>query len=139
VSVELYAFAPPDVEELVIAWLTPLGTTSVERPAGAILPYRMVTRVAGANTDLISDDPVVSVHTFAATRTQAKTEARNTHRRMMVLANNPMTDVVLAGGLKGNVEYLETVEGPCWQPYADNQTISRYIARYRLGLKFVAV
>jgi hypothetical protein len=134
---ELYAFAPPDVEELVVAWLAPLGPVSVERPAGAPLPFRMVNRVAGANADLISDDPVVSVHTFAATRTAAKTEARITHRRMMVLANNPMINIVMPSGT-GNVEYLETFESPYWVDYLD-KTISRYVARYRLGLKFVAV
>jgi len=135
---ELYGFIAPDVEEFVVAWLTPLGPTSVERPAGATLPYRMVNRVAGADDlAIFSDDPVVSVHTFAATRTQAKTEARITHRRMLVLANNPMTNVTITGGL-ANVEYLETFEGPYWVDYLD-KTISRYVARYRLGFKFIAV
>src|SRR5258705_10214269 len=127
----MYGFIAPDVEDLVVAWLTPLGPTSVERPAGAALPYRMVNRVAGADDIYIaSDDPVVSVHTFAATRTAAKTAARITHQRMFVLANNPMTNVVMPSGI-GNVEYLETFEGPYWVDYLD-KTVSRYVARYRL-------
>ena len=132
----LYNFVPPDVEEFTIAWLAPLGPAGAERPAGAALPYRMVNRITGAD-DLISDDPVISVHTFGASRAAAKTAAKITHRRMLLLAYDPMNDVTLAGSVLANCEYLETVEGPRWEFYQDN-TIWRYVARYRLGLKFVA-
>lgn len=137
---ESFAFAPPDVEEFVISWLAPLGpagSAGAERPSGAVLPYRMVTRVAGTD-DLFFDDPVVSVHTFAATRTAAADAAKVTHLRMLVLINDPLTDVTMFDGSLANADHVETVEKPYWVDYKD-VAIRRYVARYRLGLHFAAV
>lgn len=140
--IDLLDTAPPDAEEFVVSWLTPLGAAGAvgtKRPTGAVLPYRLVHRVAGADDEMqISDNPVVSVHTFGNNEEEASREAGITHRRMLYLARYPLADVTMSGGVLANLEYLETVEGPTWQPYGDD-SISRYVARYRFGLHFVAV
>jgi hypothetical protein len=137
-TAELFGFAPPNSVAFVLAWLKPLGPLGSKRwSAGEPLPYRMVNRVGGTG-DLFSDDPLISVHTFAGSETDAAREADITHRRLLVLMNEPLTDVVMADGQLANLEYLEITEGPRREDYADT-SITRYVARYRLGLHFVAV
>jgi hypothetical protein len=128
-----------DAEEVVIAWLTPLGRTGIRRVAGDPLPFRMVKRVTGHDdVDLSIDMAVVSVHTFAAATDwpAAKDAARLTHQRMLQLAHHSQ-DITLSGGRLANVDYLEVNESPIWEDYADDQVI-RKVARYVLGLSYVA-
>lgn len=122
--------APPDVEELVVEWLADLGATSVQRPAGSELPFRLVKRIAGGD-DTITDRPVVSVHTFAETYAEASAEARRTHIRMLAL--QPWVRVELAGGVAW-ADYITSDEGPHWQYY--DQTIHRFVATYQIDLRF---
>lgn len=137
-SVELYNLAPPNAVEFVVAWLRPLGLVDVKRPAGEGLPFRMVNGVtADENIDEFLDQSVVSVHTFATTYTDASDAATVTHQRMLVLADDP-SNTVTVNGLPANADWVETVQKPIWVDYGDN-TINRFVARYRLGLTFVAV
>lgn len=136
---ELYNEAPPNAVEYVIAWLRPLGLCDVKRPAGETLPYRMVNGLPGEEDDnLFTDDPIVSVHTFAADYTAASDAAADTHRRMQLLIHNPGRDVTLTDSTVVNADYVKTVQTPMWVDYGDN-TINRFVARYQLGLSFVAV
>jgi hypothetical protein len=139
--------AAPNAQAFVLAHLAPLnGLTTPPGGVGSLrnpkdpLPFRLVQRVAGAN-DLFSDFPVVSVHTFGANTgnladTLASRAADITHRRMLVLLDDPTTDVIMADGSIANCEYLEVKEAPRKEPYRDTSVI-RYVARYELGLKLV--
>jgi hypothetical protein len=139
VTAQLYDQAPPNGVEYTIAWLRPLMACDVHRPAGADLPYCMVNGVADAEDDnLFTDDQVVSVHTFAGTYTAANDAAAQTHRRMQLLVRNPGLDVTLTDSTIANADYVQTLMSPTWMDYGDN-TINRFVARYRLGLSFVAV
>lgn len=130
--------APPNAESVTVAWLSELGPASIVRKAGDPLPFRLVTRVAGADDGYELDRAVVSVHTFATTMSNAAREADKTHRRMLYLAQNPLTDIVLPGNRVANVTFCQTFQSPNPLDYGDEQ-IERYVARYRLGLSFVAV
>ncbi len=135
----LYDQAPPNAVEYVIAWLRPLGLTDWNRPSGETLPFRMVNGVTDVEDDnLFTDDQVVSVHTFAATYTEASDAAAQTHRRMQLLIHNPGLDVTLLDNSVVNADYVQTLMAPQWVDYAD-QTLNRFVARYQLGLSFVAV
>lgn len=144
-TVELYGEAPEDVEDLVLAWLLPLAISpeylGAERPDvnGGKLPFRMVTGLHTVpDPNLFYVESLVSVHTFDRTRTLAKRAARDTQRRMDVLAHNPLSDIVMSDGRIANVECVETPEWPHPEPYGvDN--VKRYVARYNVGLSFVAV
>ena len=143
-TAELHDHAPPNAEAFVIAWLKPLAggvnKVGVKRwAAGDPLPYRLVTRIAGADDGYSIDNPVVSVHTFAANDTDARREADLTHRRMMLLAYDPTHGVTMADNSTAFCEFLETVEGPREEPYSAESVVARLVARYRLGLSFVAV
>jgi hypothetical protein len=143
VTVALYAEAPEDIEDLVLAWLLPLAGSptglGAERPDGAPPLFRMVTGlVTTPDSNLFYADALVSVHTFDKTRALAKRAAKDTQRRMDELTINSLTDVVMADGRHANVDYVDTVERPHYEPYGVD-TIKRYVSRYRIGLAFVAV
>lgn len=124
------SLAPPDVEELVVEWLSTLGAASVMRPAGGVLPFRLVKRVAGGD-DTITDRPVISVHTFDTDYTSASVEARLTHNRMLAL--RPWVRVNITHG-EVWADYVDTHEGPHWEYY--DQTVHRFVATYEIGLRF---
>ncbi len=99
----------------------------------------MVNGVTDDEDDnLFTDDQVVSVHTFGGTYTEASDAAALTHRRMQLLIHNPGLDVMLTDNTIVNADYVQTLMGPQWVDYAD-QTINRFVARYKLGLAFVAI
>lgn len=137
-TVDVLEESAADVEELLIAWLSPLGPTSFKRPADADLPFRVVRRVAGPEDDCESlDSPVVSVHTFcdAADPDAAMDECKRTHQRMMLLARE-LPEIALADGRQACVESVECTEKPTWVDYTDE--ILRKVGRYQLGLTIVA-
>jgi hypothetical protein len=136
----LFPWVAPSVSELVVAWLLPIGaanSASVERPTGAILPFRMVNRVASRD-DKVTDNSTVSVHTFALTMTEAESEAMLTHRRMLALGPPlaPQQMVTISTGVV-YADCVESSQGPVWIDYEDNQ-IRRFVARYEIDLRFVA-
>lgn len=128
---------PPSVIEFVIAWLLPLGDPTgvgMDRPSGAVLPYRMVTRV-DSQDDRLTDSSIVSIHTFADSMTDAETAARATHARMTAL--DPRVAVTLPSGGTASADYFRVTQGPIWADYEDN-TIRRFIARYEIDLRYLA-
>lgn len=141
-SVELYTDAPEDIEDLVLAWLLPLAGSpaglGLERPDKGPLPFRLVTGLHTVDDcNLFSAESLVSVHTFESTRTLAKRESRLTHQRMLLLAHDAMSDIVMADGRLANVDYLEVAERPHHEDYrVDN--VKRYVGRYVVGLSFNA-
>jgi hypothetical protein len=146
VSVDLYGYAPPNSVAFVIAHLLPLAqTTSPEDSVaarrwstGMALPYRAVTRVAGTD-DQISDFPVIRVHTFARDYTSAAREADRTHRRMLVLADDPLYDVTMPGGITANCASLTVLSGPREEDYAAESVVVRFVAEYLPVLRFIPV
>lgn len=124
--------SPPDIEDVVVSWLSTLGTASVERPAGDSLPFFMVTRVAG-DDDKVWDYTTVDVDTFGADRNAAADAARTAHRRMISLL--PSDEITLYDGSKATVDHIETEHGPRFVEW-DVDTIERYVARYRIDLRF---
>lgn len=124
--------SPPDVEDVVVAWLTPLGTASVERPAGDDLPFFMVTRVDG-DDDKVWDYAVVDVDVFAADRNTANLVARTAHRRMISVL--PEDEITLSDGSKTGIDRIRTDHGPKYVDW-DVDTMQRYVSRYFIDLRF---
>lgn len=145
--VELLPETAPSVEQVLSVWLSPLGRVGTRRKAGDPIPFRMIKRVAGPDRpDIASDDPTVSVHTFASSPEAAINESERTHRRMLVLARNPLTEItipsaILGGtGLSGqvvvSVDYCIPRIKPVEVDYEDPGVI-RYVARYDVGLSYI--
>lgn len=132
-------WAPPDGVEVLIKWLSPLGEVRDDRPSGAVLPYRMVTRIDG-DDDRITDKGVYSIHTFAATKPAAQAAAMQTHRRMLYLAGQfvDQQKVTLSDGRVVQADDVLTPEHPKWEQWDQLNTLHRFVATYRVDLRFVA-
>lgn len=132
--------SPTDLEEIIVAWLQPLRYTAIARQVDDPLPMALVTEVTGDEDDIIGiADPVVSVHTLCD-RTlgyaAAKNEARNTHRRMLLLGRY-LDAITLKDGRQAGVDYVSVFQRPRWVPYEDTQVL-RKVGRYACGLSYVS-
>jgi hypothetical protein len=67
----------------------------------------------------------------------AKLTARRVHRRMTLLARQSPT-VTLSDGSLANTDYVTPLLKPRRMEYP-NERVVRYVARYQLGLSYVAV
>lgn len=139
-TVELFDQDTPDVADFVIAWLLPLGNTWAKHPIDdKTFPYRIVNPLVDSDRlDGMTGESLVSVHTMHRTFGEAKAEAKRTHRRMLLLANNPSLTVVMPDGQTANADYLEVVQKPLHVDYGDTDT-QRFVARYRVGFTYVTV
>lgn len=142
-TAELYGEDAPDVEEFLCRWLSPLIRSATERRSDDPMPFCVVTRIDGADdSDAGVDEPVVQLDIFDRARGQllaaqaAKQTANAVHRRMNLLARR-LDNVTLSDGTVASALDVTTVIKPFRMPYADEQVV-RYVARYRLGLSFVA-
>lgn len=137
-TVDLSARDATDSERLVLAWLGPLGyRAAVARRAGDSLPFVIVTElIATEDSQQLAAYPTVSVHILAATAGEVKTVADLVHRRMLVLADDPLQDIHLDAET-ASIEWLETVERPHAEYYSD--TVARRVARYRMAVPFIDI
>lgn len=140
-SAPLLPWYPPSVSELVIVWLRPLGDANgvgLDRPSGGVLPYRMVTPVAG-DDDKITQTSIVSVHTFGTDMDTAEAAAQITHQRMLLLGPPLVVQqpVTLSSGATVMADSVTTKLIPTWVDYEDN-VIRRFVARYEIDLRFIA-
>jgi hypothetical protein len=130
-----------DVEELIVAWLSPLRRTGSARLEGDPLPFTLVNGLPGTedpNVGLAA--PVVQVETLCA-RTlgwaAAKNESNLTHRRMTLLARScDCGGIILSDGLQAAIDYVTVDNSPSWLDYEDVM-ILRKVARYTIGLSYV--
>lgn len=146
----LYPRKPANAVEFVIAWLRPIGDSplqfGVKRwSTGAPLPYWTPTRVAGGAT-ILSDYPVVRIHTVAANETDCKRAMDRANDRMRILADDPLTEVLLDDDTIANCEWAEMTEGPRPDPapYSSvmatdpaSAAVSRLVSTWALGIPLV--
>lgn len=143
-SVELYDKAPANSVAFVIAHLLPLAAELSGAPqtrvgakrwtSGMPVPYWLVSGI-DSDDDLISAFPIVRVHTFGATYTEASQQADKAHRRMLVIKEDPLYTVTLSGGVAANGQVLRS-KGPTWEPYGAETVVERFVAEYHLELRF---
>lgn len=135
---ELYGSLPPSGVELLVAWLSPLGDAAGERKAGDPLPFWLVSRVAGPD-DKITDHGTYSVHSMADSLAAAEDHALLAHRRILALGPPlaPQRRVAISGGRTVFADMVKTDLFPRYEYYSDN--IRRYVARYDIDLRFIAV
>jgi hypothetical protein len=136
-TAELAGRAAPDVEELVVAWLAPVVRSAVERRPGDPLPFCVVQRVAGGDDpDRGHDEPIVQLDYLAEGVEAASAGANLVHRRMTYWART-LAAVAMHDGCLVNPDYLDTLFSAERMPYAHDRIV-RYVARYQVGLSYVA-
>lgn len=144
-TASLIPYAPPSIGRITIAWLTlyfGAGNAGMRRPQAGVLPYRMVTPVAGTETaERIRRCATVSVHTFADSMDDAEYQAELTHQRMLLLGppdSAPQSvTITLPGSITQTVvpDYICTHQIPIWADYEDD-LIFRFVARYEICVRF---
>lgn len=105
---------------------------AAERKVGDPLPFVQVHRVTGKE-DMISDHPVLTIHSFNVDYTSAKDLSLEVHVHMKNLT--PKTPVVV-NGITYGVDYRCVEETPREVDY-DDKTLRRWLARYGLGLRLL--
>jgi len=146
-SAALIPYAFPSVTRVVIAWLLPLcgpGGVGARRPDAAVLPYRLVTTVAGHETpEKVKQCATVSVHTFGDSYDSAEQAAQITHQRMLLMGPptyGPQQITITNGdGSTQTVvpDCVTTSQIPVWHDYED-ELIYRFVARYDIDMRVVA-
>ena len=120
-------------EEFLVAYLSPtFVNVATEMEAKPPMPFFLVKRVAGSE-DMISDEAVVSIHCFAASRTAASDAAMSMHARMKALTAKTSVTV---GGKAYGVDFRDVEEVPKLVDY-DDKTLRRFVGRYRIGLRLL--
>lgn len=141
----LFETAPPSGVEILVAWLSPLGATqsppvtvAAERKANDPLPFWLISRVAGLD-DKISDQGTYSVHSMASTLDTAESLSLLAHRAVSALGPPlaPQRRVTISGGRIVFADRVATDTFPRYEYYSD--TVRRFIGRYDIDLRFVAV
>lgn len=119
-----------DVEALLVAYLAPLGTISVELPNNAQdeMPFIQVTRIGGQD-DYITDVATVDLDCFGTTRKQAKDTVRAVQALMMQLRHTRVNGVL--------VDQVETISGPIWIDFQDEH-LKRYVITYAVSSRVTA-
>lgn len=131
----------PSLTRVCVAWLAgPFGAGAVgaRRPSAAVLPYRMVTVVAGSEAvDKTQRCGTVSVHTFADSMDVAEGESDLTHQRMLMMGP-PLYGFqqITITGHDGTTRLVKprsivTTQIPVWLEYHDD-LIFRFFARYEI-------
>lgn len=134
---ELYEEDTPDSEDFLVAWLAPLMRSATERKTNDVLPFALVTRIVGSDDpDSGSCEDTLQVDVLARGAQAAAVAAKNMHRRINLLARTQIP-VTLSDSTVVGPDYVKTVRRPSREPYPDDKIV-RYVARYRLGLSFVA-
>jgi hypothetical protein len=123
--------------ELIITWLKPLGEVGAQRGPGAALPFRLVECVAGSD-DKITDSGIYQVSTFASTYDQAESQAALTHQRMLKLGPPfaAQERITLSNNSVVWVDSVTTSQRPLWVQYTEAAPITRFVARYSVGIRF---
>src|SRR5882757_6456858 len=130
-TVELYPLDVPSGVELLIAWYVPLGDeVGPTRPSGAVLPYRMVSIVAGSD-DRVTDHSIYQVDDFAATYELAEAQSHMTRRRTLALGPPlaPQRRVQISTGL-AYADSVATSQSPRWIDFDDSDKVFRFTSRY---------
>lgn len=100
------------------------------------VPYRACRRIAGPLTPY-GDEPLMRVHTFAATYSEAATEAAKTDANILTLVNYPGWATTLPNGLVVNCDWAEITDAAHEEPYGAESVVTRFVSEYRFSLSLV--
>lgn len=115
----------PDVEEVLIALLTPYGTTSIDTPADwtGVLPYHRIMVIGGLD-DTLTDVSQVVVDTFGADVFAARDAAESVRQMLTAVGARIVPGV-------GILDRVTTQTKPHKVPWSTEASPVRYTHAYR--------
>lgn len=144
-TVELVDEDAPDCRDFVVSWMSEAMRSALRRTTDDVFPFALVQLItATEDAESGTVDNVIQIDYLDVARDgmeaaeAANATATRGHRRMKVLARNPLEDVVLSDGSTANLDYLRPTLGPIEQPYINDRVV-RLVARYEMGFSNVAV
>ncbi|SRX93562.1 hypothetical protein MSP7336_01801 [Mycobacterium shimoidei] len=136
-TVELYDLEAPDLEDFTACWLQPLVRASTDHNVNDGFPFVLVQRITGSEyPDCGMADEIVQLDIMDNDPQSASRLHRKVHRRMLYLARYAV-DVEMSDGSIANADYVRPTLLPQRMDYT-NDLIIRYVARYQMGLSYVA-
>lgn len=137
-----YVAVPAEV--FLMNYLVPLVTaTPWEKAMAAKMwaadmpkPYRAVRRISGPRT-ADSDEPLMRVHTFGGTYTEAASEAAKNDDRVQVLVDYPGWGTTLPSGLVVHCDWAEITDAAHEEPYGAESVVTRFVSEYRFGISLI--
>ena len=131
-------------ETFLMNYLAPLVTTVPWQSAmapkmwvtGAPKPYRAVRRITGGRGQY-TDEPLMRVHTFAGSYTEAAAEAAKNDERVQVLVDYPGWGTTLPSGLVVHCDWAEITEAAHEEPYGAESVVTRFVSEYRFCLSLI--
>lgn len=142
---DLFPYEPPDGVEALVLWVSEVIECRANRPPGAVLPYCMITRVAGID-DKITETGRYRAHTFG-TETNGVSALKSASDAANLVARRiqafgppfaPQRTVTLGDGRTVAPDRVSTSMIPAWVKYSDDGTIERFVAEYVIDWRFVA-
>lgn len=113
-----------------MAYLASLVNVGIKMIPEDPMPFFLVRRITGGD-DMVTDFPVVSIHTFDSDIESCEDAAFRCHDLMKALTAKT---TITFGGADHSIDKIEVVETPKWVDYA-NDNLERYVARYRIHLR----
>lgn len=142
-TVDLLDRDAPDSEDFMVCWLQPLMRAATERRTDDPLPFAVVQCISAVDDpDTGVDDEIVQVDFLDEARgglpaaAAAKQTALRGHRRI-TRCSRYVDPVLMSDGSTAFADYLDTVMRPVRMEYPNDQVV-RYVARYRIGLSYIA-
>lgn len=137
-TVESLAEDAPDVEDFIVCWLQPAIRAAMQREADDPLPFCVVAGVTAIDdVDAGFNASVVQLDVFARGIPATKAAVKTVRRRMNQLARH-LDNVTMSDNSIASANYVQNQIDFERMDYADDQIV-RYVARYGVGLSFVAV
>lgn len=140
----LHEQQPVSSEQFFVAWLRPLGRTTIRVNDDTPLPVRRVQQIWGVDDlNLFWTTARVKVHTMCNYSADgdnweidAEAEAQRTHDRILYLASHDVS-IQLPDGRIASPSYLEVIQVPLWIDYENDQILDKE-AEYEIGLDFTS-
>lgn len=135
---------PPNSFEALQIWLGVLGEVGLERPAGGVLPYWMITSPS-ANDDEITEYRIFQIHSFdmkhdgMSAMYNAYQASVLAHRRLKKLAPRfgAQQPVQLSSGLVVYADGVSTKNGPVYNKYTDDGSIVSWVTDYEIPWRYI--
>lgn len=124
-----------DIEELTVLYLSQsFANVGLDMPTSPPLPFYLVNLLPTGQESWVTENNLVEVCVFAATRTAAADAARALALVMNPWAFTPKLSFTLSNGVSTGIDRFRIFKKPGWHAQ-DNPNLQMYVGRYLIELR----